>query len=186
MVSRAQGADGVTWCGWCGVRMVKSADDRSATGVDVTVWHRVTKFDARAAALADRHYSRQTRGASQFMPPGRTLVLLSEDELAVWGVCENVDPRGARAWRVTIFRNEGPLLSSRLVALATAETFRAWGSERPAVPLTTEIDPLAVASVHPGYCFKRAGWRFVRRTDGARKGRRDLVVLAAPELGGAS
>jgi hypothetical protein len=41
--------------------------------------------DPRGAALADRHYSRRTIGAPQFMPPGRKLVLLTADADAVWG-----------------------------------------------------------------------------------------------------
>ena len=143
-------------------------------------WHEVTKYDARARALADRHYSRQRPGAAQFMPPGRTLVLLSDDELAVWGVCENIDPRGAVRWRVTIFRNEGPLLSSRLIELATRATRDHWRGREPGCDLTTEVDPLEVESANPGFCFKRAGWSLVGVTRGASKGRRDLHVLRAP------
>lgn len=36
---------------------------------------RTIKFDAECAALADRHYSRQTKGSPQFAPPGETLIL---------------------------------------------------------------------------------------------------------------
>lgn len=34
----------------------------------MSTWVRVTKGDVRALALADRHYSRQSEGALQFLP----------------------------------------------------------------------------------------------------------------------
>lgn len=75
-------------------------------------WRRVDRCDARARALADRHYSRQTPGALNFMANGRTLVLLTDDARAVWGCIEMLGFDGARMWRCSIFRNEGPVLSS--------------------------------------------------------------------------
>src|SRR5262249_5319118 len=48
-------------------------------------WVRVTKFNRDAVALADNHYTRRKRGSPQFMPPGETVVLLTEDKLAVFG-----------------------------------------------------------------------------------------------------
>lgn len=57
-------------------------------------WRRVTRCDVRARLLADRHYSRQTIGARDFMSNGRTLVLLTNDGRAVWGAIENMDPGG--------------------------------------------------------------------------------------------
>lgn len=64
-------------------------------------WRQVRRDDARARELADRHYSRQTPGAKDFMASGRTLVLLADR--AVWGAIENLDPAGSRRWRVSIF-----------------------------------------------------------------------------------
>ncbi len=100
------------------------------------VWFRVDKFDGRAAALADRHYSRQTVGSDQTLGPGQTLLLLTPDERAVWGVVCNLDPVGAMRWRNSIFRNESPTLSSTLIEVselladlkedATRETYVAW------------------------------------------------------------
>ena len=61
-------------------------------------WHQVRRCDVRARLLADRHYSRQTPGADEFMSNGRPLVLLTDDERAVWGVLENMSPaRGGGA-----------------------------------------------------------------------------------------
>lgn len=140
-------------------------------------WHRVWRRDPRALALADRHYSRQSHGSDQFMPPGRVLVLLTADGLAVWGACENLDPAGGRRWRVTIFRNEGPMLSSDLVRAATEKTRAHWIARYGGLPgpLETEVDPRKTRRKRdPGRCFRRAGWVVVGR-------RRGLVVLRAPE-----
>lgn len=54
-------------------------------GQDMRYWTQVTKFDPRAARLADGHYSRRTVGSPQFMPPGETIVLLAMRSRAVWG-----------------------------------------------------------------------------------------------------
>lgn len=139
------------------------------------IWYEVTKHDRRGAALADRHYSRQTVGDAQYLPPGETLALLHEggSGLALWGVCLNMDPVGNLRWRCTIFRNESGDLSSDLIRLATTITVGAW-MPRPPWPLTTEIDPRRVRRKRdPGRCFLRAGWRKLRV-------HRRLVVLVAP------
>lgn len=141
-------------------------------------WHRVKRTDKRALDLADRHYSRQTVGAVEFMSNGKTLVLLTLDARAVWGAIENLDPNGGHRWRCAIFRNEGAVRSSELVREATTRTYLYWRRHYggiPAVPLTTEIDPSKVKRKRdPGRCFLRAGWRKVDE-------RRGLVVLQAPE-----
>ena len=141
-------------------------------------WQSVARCDVRARELADRHYSRQTVGARDFMASGRTFVLLSLCGRAVWGAIENMDPAGAPRWRCSIFRNEGsPVRSSDLIREATALTFERWlRSYRalPPVPLTTEIDPAAVRKKRdPGRCFLRAGWWEIGR-------RRGLIILQAP------
>lgn len=141
-----------------------------------SAWEWVTRCDLRARDLADRHYSRQTVGARDFTPPGRTLVLVTPDGRAVWAAVENMDPIGGRRWRCTIFRNEGPALSSLLVRDATTRTFAYWSARGwvPGVPLTTEINPEHVRRKRdPGRCFLRAGWIRVDE-------RRGLVVLQAP------
>ena len=144
--------------------------------LDDSPWRQVRRCDPAARALADRHYSRQTPGATEFMASGRTFVLLAHDHSAVWGAIENLDPVGNRRWRCSIFRNEGVARSSDLIRSATALTVayweRRWGL--PAVPLTTEVDPAKVRTKRdPGRCFLRAGWRRI----GVVRG---LVVLEAP------
>lgn len=147
-------------------------------------WWQVGHNDPRAAALADRHYSRQTPGSVQFTAPGRKLVLLSDDERALWAAVENLDPAGRRKWRVAIFRNEGQSLSSDLVREATARTLGFWTrfyGGCPAVPLRTEVDVRKVrAKRDPGRCFLRAGWRRVPDEEVARAAGRGMAVLEAP------
>lgn len=165
------GAVGEAWAAW-----QAAAEPR---------WLEVGKCDARAASVADRHYSRQTRGDQQFLPPGETLALLHEDPdgRAVWGVCHNLSPRGGRRWRCTIFRNESRALSSELIRRATVLTYESWLQRPgglPAAPLTTEVDAAEVrAKRDPGRCFRLAGWRHVRTTP-AGHGRSAKLVFEAP------
>jgi len=128
--------------------------------VETGAWRRTTKFDRRAAALADRHYSRRTVGSPQFMPPGRTLVLITEAGDAVWGThwpdaALTLD--GIDAWRCSIFRNEGPLLSSALIVEAMERTAATW-RERPSDGWLTFVAKDKVRSTNPGFCFLKAGW----------------------------
>lgn len=140
-------------------------------------WFKVKRSNYHARALADRHYSRQTPGAADFMASGKTFVLLTHDRGAVWGVIENMDPAGGLRWRCSIFRNEGPARSSDLIREATERTYQYWRSHYgalPSVPLTTEVDPEKTRRKRdPGRCFRKAGWFVV----GERRG---LVILQAP------
>lgn len=149
-------------------------------------WWLVDRDDPRALAVVDgtgqfaadgAHYSRQTRGAAEFMGNGRTLVLLAEDHRAVWGVIENRDPPGNLHWRCSMFRNLGGGLSSTLIREATHLTFSFWlrrYGALPTVPLRTEVDPGKTRRKRdPGRCFLRAGWIRVGESRG-------LVVQEAP------
>lgn len=152
---------------------------------DDNPWWVVGLQDPRARRLADAHYPRQTPGSPQMLPPGDRLLMLTLDELAVWGVCHNLDPVGGRQWRVTLFRREkgACLRCSDLVRLATAKTCAYWRSHYgclPPVPLTTEVDPRRVRRKRdPGRCFLRAGWRPVGMSKSHRH--RGAIVFAAPE-----
>lgn len=128
------------------------------------IWARVTKFEPRAAALADRHYNRRKVGSPQFMPPGETMVLLSADELAVFGWWRPHPRSGLRAmngrdgWTCTIFRNEGHALSSAMILEAEyhlADKASGCGPDG----LMTYVDLRKVRSRNPGYCFRCAGYR---------------------------
>lgn len=149
------------------------------TAVAAEHWVKVTKFDVRANALADRHYSRQKVGSGQFMPPGQTLVLLTRDGRVVFGWRRkhpNLGPDldGMKGWACTIFRNEGPVLSSELILDAERALRSVWSDCGPD-GLYTYVAPEHVKSKNPGACFKHAGWRRRPEKDSRERGRLMLV-----------
>lgn len=140
-------------------------------------WRMTHRQDPGIAALADRHYSRQTPGAPQFAPPGEGIFLISWCCRAAWVAVRNRFA-GVWRWRCTLFRNEGAGLSSDLVREATLRTYEWWAHRYGRTPLerlTTEVDPARTRHKRdPGRCFMRAGW--------CRAGVvRGLVVLEAPQ-----
>lgn len=139
------------------------------------MWERVTKFDARCAALADRHYSRRKVGSPQFMPPGETIVLYRPGAVFGWW---RPHPRsgikqmnGLDGWTCTIFRNESTgLLSSELI-LAAEDFITDCGTDG----LITYVFDAKIRSTNPGACFKAAGYR---RTGRSADGRKTLLQKA--------
>lgn len=135
---------------------------------------RVPKFEPSAAALADRHYSRRKIGSPQFMPPGQTLVLMTETKDAVFGWWRP-DPaagikqmNGRDGWTCTIFRNESARLSSELILEAErhlAESGRGCGPDG----MLTYVWDRKVKSKNPGFCFKKAGWKAIGKSADGRK-----------------
>jgi hypothetical protein len=135
-------------------------------------WIRVTRADKQAAKLADRHYSRCTPGSSQFVPPGRCLVLLTPDVSALWVTSwpfsSFVKHAWAGAWMCSLFRNEDPsrYLSSELIRDAVAAT-RAHFGKPPKLGMVTFVDAQQVrAKRDPGRCFRKAGFCPVGYTKG--------------------
>lgn len=129
-------------------------------GVEQGLWQVRSKRDRAALALFDRHYSCQTHPPGEVGPPGRKLVLVSPCERAMW--CSHW-PYGELtldkldAFRCSAFRNEGSGLSSELITEAMRMTVERWG-DPPVDGWVTWVDRSKVESVHPGYCFKQAGW----------------------------
>jgi hypothetical protein len=127
-------------------------------------WNLTRRADPRAARLADRHYSRQTIGATQFAPPGRCMVLLTSHADAVWVTSwpypEYVLREWKDAWICTLFRNEGPYLSSDLIREAVAVTRWKYGRP-PESGMITMINQNKVRSTNPGCCYKKAGFQHV-------------------------
>jgi hypothetical protein len=141
-------------------------------------WYISHRADPRAAALADRHYNRQKIGAPQFVPPGRCLVLLTEDADAVWVTswpfAEYVKHAWAGAWVCSLFRNEGAVLSSELIREAVAATCWYW-PDIPALGMVSFVDPDKTRRKRdPGRCYRKAGWRVCGATVGG------LVALQLP------
>jgi hypothetical protein len=148
------------------------------------MWQRVTKFDRRAVALADQHYSRRKPGSSQFMPPGETVVLLSTDERAVFGWwrphpdCGFKAMNGLDGWTCTIFRNAGSSLGlSSDMIIAAEDMLVAQGVSIGPDGFITYVWDAKVSSDNPGYCFKCAGYRVAGRS---ADGKKTLLLKDAP------
>jgi hypothetical protein len=120
-----------------------------------------THFDPEMAALADRHYSRRTVGARQFLYSGRKIVIRNTEGTILFGWLwgdETLRMDGQTGYNCAIFRNESPRRSSDVILECEAIAVSRWGKNR----LFTYVNPLKIASVNPGYCFKMAGWQNVR------------------------
>ena len=141
-----------------------------------------TPYDGEMSMLADRHYSRRTVGARQFLNNGRKIVIRNTEGTILFGWIWPQD--GMRfddqtGFNCAIFRNESTRRSSDVILECERIAFEKWGLNR----MYTYVDPSKIASVNPGYCFKVAGWEFVRRS---RDGKHLLVKLAdraAREIG---
>ncbi len=136
-------------------------------------WRLTNRADLVAASIADRHYSRQSVGARQFVPPGRCVVLLTPDASALWvsswPKAEYVHHAWAGAWICSLFRNEGQghFLSSDLISQAVAATRAVWEKAPPRQGFVTFVDVSQVCPKRdPGRCFRRAGWQHVGFTKG--------------------
>lgn len=125
---------------------------------------RVGKLDVESAALAYRHYSRQTVGSPQFMPPGKTMVLRNNEGTIVFGwLHQEIRDDHQEGYNCSIFRNESGRLSSDVILEAERAVYGAWGRNR----LFSYVDPSALRpAAHkyrkpkiPGKCFFAAGWK---------------------------
>lgn len=133
-------------------------------------WHLSHRADPRALPLADRHYNRQKPGSPQFVPPGRCLVLLTEEADALWvsswPFAEYVKHAWAGAWVCSCFRNESTHLSSELIREAVAATRAFWG-EPPPLGMVSFVDTTKTRRKRdPGRCYRKAGWSPVGHTKG--------------------
>lgn len=151
-------------------------------------WHLANRFDPAGALLADRHYTRQTIGSPQFMPSGKTVVLVTETGDAVWGTSWQISADGTvmavhawpNAWVCSIFRNEGPYLSSELIREAMAATRAEWG-DPPSDGMVTFVDASKVKHKRdPGRCFLKAGFKNVGTTGSGKVALR-IEPSAMPE-----
>jgi len=136
------------------------------------IWELSHRADPRAAALADRHYSRQKIGSPQFVPPGRCLVLFAKTAtgqaywVTSWPFAEYVKHAWAGAWMCSAFRNEGAGLSSDMIRAAVSHT-RAFYGEPPPPGMVTFVDSRRVRQTQrPGWCFRKAGFEPVGHTKG--------------------
>ena len=127
---------------------------------DGAPWIPTRDGDPSVRAVFDRHYSRiryrDGRSPAKFVGPGEYMVLrtASCDAIFVWRKSLPLADGNAGV-NCTVFRNEGPVLSSDLIREAEALAWERWPGQR----LFTYVNPRAVRSINPGYCFLRAGWR---------------------------
>ncbi len=137
-------------------------------------WVQVKDGDSRIAQMYMRHYSchqYQDGRRSQYgyrnrylvMGPGEKLVLLSVDGLAIFGWRKFIDNSGQHGVNCAFFRNESPVLSSALILDAERHACKKWGGR---VRMYTYVNPAAVSSSNPGYCFQMAGWKRCGKTKG--------------------
>jgi hypothetical protein len=125
---------------------------------------RTNHFDPEMAALADRHYSRRTVGARQFLYSGRKLVLRNSEGTILFGWLYP-DPAmrwdGQRGYNCAIFRNESSRLSSEIILEAERLAVEKWGPNR----MYTYIDPARTKTIKVrgqraiGFCYLKAGWK---------------------------
>lgn len=133
-------------------------------------WFSVSDADPRAVALYSRHYSVRNARAewlrTGFCGPGEKAVLMTGDcrSLFVWRTRINVPAMqyddGQRGVMCSVFRNEGPVLSSDLIREAQAIAWARWPGQR----LFTYVWDAKVATSRQrgrataGWCFRKAGW----------------------------
>lgn len=139
------------------------------------LWGLAHRCSENARDLADRHYNRQSIGAPNFAPPGRTLVLYASPPtgrafwITSWPFAEYTHHAWAGAWVCSAFRNEGAGLSSELIRDAVSAT-RSYFGDPPELGMITFVDrkkvkPTRVRGVDTwGYCYKKAGFKEVGET----------------------
>ena len=133
-----------------------------------TNWEKSHRADKRALKLADRHYNRQKPGTSQFVPPGRCIVLWQEGAVWVtsWPYAQYVKHAWAGAWINSLFRRESGGLASELIRQAIAVTRYFW-PETSGLGIVTFVNADKVRRKRdPGRCYLRAGFKNVGKTKG--------------------
>lgn len=120
------------------------------------VWYLTKDGDRTCLALYRKHYSCTNQTASQFVGPGEHIVLRTDagDAVFVWrNYIDDTIPT-QEGIECSLFRNEGPVLSSELVRQADKIADHCWPGQRH----YTKVSPPDVRSVNPGFCFLAAGW----------------------------
>ncbi len=163
------------------------ADSSSFRSPD-SPWILSSSSDPRALQVVDGlgpfdgegpHYSRRTPGSKTFTGVGQEVVLITEDEAAVWAVVRQrtpskrgtggsrgrtgvPDPAPRYVWRNMMYRNLGPRLSSELIRFAVGDTYHYWAHRYGGLPPNeprTEVAIAKIRSNNPGYCYQKAGWK---------------------------
>ena len=137
--------------------------------VSAPLWWLTRDGDKSVLAMYERHYSayryRDGRIRKLFCGPGEKVVLrtASADAVFVWRKFR--DRSGQFGINCAVFRNESSHRSSELIRQADAIADCVWPSERH----YTYVNPNAVRSRNPGFCFLMAGWRRLPQRTGSGK-----------------
>lgn len=147
-------------------------------------WLLTNKGDQQCRRLADRHYSRQTIGASSFTRPGYNLVLTLENHSAVFvwfrpkwesGIKGTERKDGLRAIECTLFHNKSKILSSLLIidAVACLLTWEYALNTQWPDGIITAVNELYTRKQRsnksqPGQCFIHAGWKSLQHNTSNR------------------
>jgi len=126
-------------------------------------WLHASVCDPRCLTLFKRHYSHQNKARhgisrgnlARFAGPGEVMLLLTPacDALFVWRR-ERFRRDRQEGINCAVFRNEGERMSSLLIREGCRLAWQRWPGQR----LFTFVNPRAIRSTNPGYCFKAAGW----------------------------
>jgi hypothetical protein len=90
-----------------------------------------------------------------FCGPGEKMVLLTENKDALFVWRKFIDRSGQKGVNCAVFRNEGKILSSKLIIESVKIAQQKWPGER----LYTYVNAKKIRSTNPGYCFLVAGWK---------------------------
>lgn len=135
-------------------------------------WYAVKDGNAVARSIFNRHYSRyfykDGRKPKLFVGPGEKMVLITTDGSALFVWRKFISADNQQGVNCAIFRNEGEILSSKLILEAEQLAWGKWPGER----LYTYVNPKKIKSSNAGYCFQMAGWKICGVTS-ARK----LIIL---------
>lgn len=141
------------------------------------VWVQVRDGDAGCLLLFNRHYSKyhyvDGRKPNRFVGPGERIVLITQCGKAMFVWRKFIDASGQKGVNCSVFRNESEEhLSSDLIKEAVRIAWERWPGER----LYTYVNAKQIRSTNPGYCYKKAGWKFC----GITKKRKYLIFELLP------
>ena len=126
----------------------------------------VSPGDPGVRALVKGHYSVK-RGGRSWWSPAKSLCLTNIDRTIAF-LWQHPKPEYRRdhqdGYNNSLFRNVDGRLSSDIILEAERSVVEAWGPGR----AYTYIDPKEVKSSNPGYCYKKAGWRYVKTSDSGK------------------
>lgn len=135
---------------------------------------KTTHFDGEMSMFADRHYSRRTPGARQFLYSGRKLVLRNTEGTVLFAwIWPDDDKRmdGQTGYNCAIFRNESERRAHAIILEAEEAAFAKWGPNR----MYSYIDARKTRTIIAlrnyrkwgirrgerivGFAWRKAGWK---------------------------